>query len=184
MNKTPLLFLAFSALLGLQGCASTGSTAEQAPARSVATQRIDDAIRDTIVLRQNDTAGLLRSHINVDVFNGNVVLSGQTSSPALVSQAEQIARGVNGTRNLYNGLVVAKNTPTWRRIQDSWITARVYNGIDNAPLSPRNRVHVITENGTVFMMGNIQRYEADGLANIAARVGGVNAVVKVFEYTD
>lgn len=184
MNKTPLLFLAFSAFLGLQGCTSTGSSAELAPARSAATQRVDDAIRDTIVLRQNDVLGLVRSHINVDVFNGNVVLSGQTASQELIAQAEQIARGVNGTRNLYNGLVVADNTPTWRRIQDSWITTRVYNGIDNAPLSPRNRVHVITENGTVFMMGNIQRYEADGLANIAARVGGVSSVVKVFEYTD
>lgn len=181
MNKTALILIALAGTLGLQGCVSTGSS-EQAPVRNIAEQRMDDAIRDTITLRQNDVTELSRSHINVDVFNGNVVLSGQVPSEASSTQAEKIARGVNGVRNLYNGLTVGENTPTWRRIQDSWLTTRIYNGIDGAPLAPRNRVHVVTEDGTVFMMGNVQRYEADGLANIAARVGGVKSVIKVFEY--
>ncbi|MFK5131398.1 BON domain-containing protein, partial [Glaesserella parasuis] len=43
-------------------------------------------------------------------------------------------------------------------------------------------VKVITENGEVFLMGNLSSSQADAAANVARHVDGVVKVVKVFTY--
>lgn len=184
MKKGILPTVILCALLGLSGCVTTGSPNTLGPARSTDTINADNAIADTIKMRLNETQGFSTCHVNVDVFNGYIVLSGQVSIDGMVHRAEEIAHSAGGVRGIYNGLTVGDNTPTWRRVSDSMITARVNRGIDNSTLSSLSRVHVVTENGIVFLMGSIQRYEADGLAHIAGQVDGVNGVVKAFEYVD
>lgn len=184
MKKGFLPAAALCALLGLSGCVTTGSPNTLGPARSTDTVNADNAIADTIKMRLNDVQGFSTSHVNVDVFNGYIVLSGQVPLQGMINRADEIAHSAGGVRGVYNGLTVGDNTPTWRRISDSMITARVNRGIDNSTLSSLSRVHVVTENGIVFLMGAIQRYEADGLARIAAQVDGVSGVVKAFEYVD
>lgn len=184
MKKGLLPVAALCALLGLAGCVTTGSPNTVGPARSTDTINADNAIADTIKMRLSDEQGFSTSHVNVDVFNGYIVLSGQVPLDGMVHRAEEITRSAGGVRGIYNGLTVGDNTPTWRRLSDSMITARVNRGIDHSTLSSLSRVHVVTENGIVFLMGAIQRYEADGLARIAAQIDGVNGVVKAFEYVD
>ena len=46
------------------------------------------------------------------------------------------------------------------------------------------RVKVVTENGTVYLMGMLYRKEADAIVQQARKVGGVQRIVKVFEYLD
>ena len=184
MKKGFLPVAVFCAFVGLTGCVSTGSPNTLGPARSTDTVNSDSAISDTIKMRLNEEQGFATSHVNVDVFNGYIVLSGQVPLQGMVNRAEESAHTAGGVRGVYNGLSVGDNTSTWRRISDSMITARVNRGIDNSTLSSLSRVHVVTENGIVFLMGAIQRYEADGLARIAAQVDGVNGVVKAFEYVD
>jgi osmotically-inducible protein OsmY len=43
-------------------------------------------------------------------------------------------------------------------------------------------VKVVTENGTVYLLGLVTRKEADDATNIARHVSGVKKVVRVFEY--
>ena len=47
-----------------------------------------------------------------------------------------------------------------------------------------SRVKVVTENGTVFLMGLLYQAEADAVTERASQVGGVQKVVKLFEYLD
>jgi osmotically-inducible protein OsmY len=46
------------------------------------------------------------------------------------------------------------------------------------------RTKVVTENGVVYLMGLLTRSEADAVTQAARQVGGVQKVVKLFEYTD
>ena len=46
------------------------------------------------------------------------------------------------------------------------------------------RTKVVTENGIVYLMGLMSRQEADAVTDAARQVGGVQRVVKLFEYTD
>jgi len=43
-------------------------------------------------------------------------------------------------------------------------------------------VKVITENGEVFLLGNVTQSQGDSAAEIASKVSGVQKVVKVFKY--
>lgn len=54
-------------------------------------------------------------------------------------------------------------------------------GIENKAIS---QIKLIAENGTVFLMGLVYRKEAEAATEIASTTGGVQRVVKVFEYLD
>lgn len=43
---------------------------------------------------------------------------------------------------------------------------------------------MVTDNGTVDLMGLVTREETDAVTEVARRVGGVEKVVKLFEHTD
>ncbi|MDD2730492.1 BON domain-containing protein, partial [Malikia sp.] len=47
-----------------------------------------------------------------------------------------------------------------------------------------DHVKVVTESGTVFLMGIVKRAEADAATEVASTTGGVQRVVRLFEYLD
>ena len=56
-------------------------------------------------------------------------------------------------------------------------------GLDIKGFDP-SRVKVVTENGTVFLMGMVYRKEADAIVTRTQQVTGVQRIVKLFEYLD
>lgn len=44
------------------------------------------------------------------------------------------------------------------------------------------RIKVITENGEVFLLGIVERQQADLAVDVARNTAGVRKVIKVFEY--
>lgn len=47
-----------------------------------------------------------------------------------------------------------------------------------------NHVKVLTENGVVYLLGQVDREEAQSAVKIAKSTDGVHKVVQVFEYVD
>ncbi|MEX4611576.1 BON domain-containing protein, partial [Haemophilus influenzae] len=45
-------------------------------------------------------------------------------------------------------------------------------------------VKVISENGEVFLLGNVTQSQANAAADIASKISGVKKVIKVFKYLD
>ncbi len=141
--------------------------------------RVGNAIHDEKSLNEN-------SHINVTTFNGIVLLSGETPTETFRNQADEIARAQEKVRRVYNELVIAAPSSMMTRSSDSWITAKVKGslvGLDIKGFDP-SRVKVTTENGTVFLMGLVYHQEADAAVDATRKVGGVQRVVKLFEYLD
>ncbi|MBM2829933.1 MAG: phospholipid-binding domain lipoprotein, partial [Gammaproteobacteria bacterium] len=46
------------------------------------------------------------------------------------------------------------------------------------------RVKVVTDKGVVYLMGLLTRAEADRATEVTRQTGGVQKVVKLFQYTD
>ena len=141
--------------------------------------RVGNAIHDEKPLNEN-------SHINVTTFNGIVLLSGETPTETFRNQADEIARAQEKVRRVYNELVIAAPSSMMTRSSDSWITTKVKGslvGLDIKGFDP-TRVKVTTENGTVFLMGLVYHQEADAAVDATRKVGGVQRVVKLFEYLD
>ncbi len=126
-------------------------------------------------------------HINIISFNGVVLLVGQAPTEALRQQAAAITRGIEKVRLVHNEMTVAAPSSLMTRSSDSVITTKVKAsliGIKGHDELDVTRVKVVTENGTVFLMGILYHAEADAVTERASQVSGVQKVVKLFEYLD
>jgi osmotically-inducible protein OsmY len=126
-------------------------------------------------------------HINIISINGVVLLVGQAPSEDLRMQAETITRGIPKVRLVHNEMTIAAPNSYMVRSSDSMITAKVKTGlfgIKGLEGFDPTRVKVVTENGVVYLMGILSQAEANAVTDRARQVGGVQKVVKLFEYLD
>ena len=126
-------------------------------------------------------------HINIISINGVVLLVGQAPTEAMRTQAEAIVRGIPKVRLIHNEMTIAAPNSYMVRSSDSMVTAKVKTqlfGIKGLEGFDPTRVKVVTENGVVYMMGILTQREADAVTARARQVGGVQKVVKLFEYLD
>jgi osmotically-inducible protein OsmY len=126
-------------------------------------------------------------HINIISINGVVLLVGQAPSEELRMQAETITRGIPKVRLVHNEMTIAAPNSYMVRSSDSMITAKVKTGlfgIKGLEDFDPTRVKVVTENGVVYLMGILSQAEANAVTDRARQVGGVQKVVKLFEYLD
>jgi len=127
-----------------------------------------------------------QAHINVTSYNGIVLLSGEAPGQALRTRAGEIARGDKQVRRVHNEIQIAAPSSAMTRSSDSWITTKTKTslvGLDIKGFDP-TRVKVVSENGTVFLMGMVYRKEADAIVTRTQQVTGVQRIVKLFEYLD
>jgi osmotically-inducible protein OsmY len=126
-------------------------------------------------------------HINIISINGVVLLVGQAPTEAERQKAAELVSTVPKVRLIHNEMTVAAPNSYMTRSSDSLITAKVktklftVKGHDN--FDP-TRVKVVTENGIVYLMGILTHSEADAVTDAARQVGGVQKIVKLFEYLD
>ncbi|MGB5179789.1 MAG: BON domain-containing protein [Gammaproteobacteria bacterium] len=190
--RTLLILILTANLLGGCAAAIVGGAAIGASAvherRSVGTMIDDEGIEWKVKLAINSDKSLSsQSHINVISLNAVVLLVGQTPTEALRQQATSLAKDVENVRIVHNELTLAAPNSYMTRTSDSYITSKVKTSLfqvkGHDDFDP-TRVKVVTENGTVYLMGILYRSEADDAARQASRVGGVQKVVKLFEYLD
>jgi len=123
-------------------------------------------------------------HVNITSFNRNVLISGEVQTEAVKAEIGSIVSGIENVRNVSNELVVSGTTSMTSRGSDSLITSDVKLRFMNDKRFNADHVKVVTENGTVFLMGIVKRAEADAATEVASTTGGVQRVVKLFEYLD
>jgi osmotically-inducible protein OsmY len=124
------------------------------------------------------------AHVNSTAYNRYVLLTGEAPSPEARLEIETIARGVQDVRGTYNELIVGPASPLSTRTNDTWLTSKVKTRFIDARKFNPVHVKVVTEAGTVYLMGLVKRAEGDAATEIARTTSGVRRVVKVFEYQD
>jgi osmotically-inducible protein OsmY len=123
-------------------------------------------------------------HVNVTSFNRRVLLTGEIADAAIRAKVEQIARAVPNVREVQNEVVQAGASTIMARSNDAYITSKIKaRYLDDRRFS-FNHVKVVTEAGSVFLLGLVKREEGKAAAEVAAKTSGVAKVVKVFEYLD
>lgn len=124
------------------------------------------------------------SHLNVTSFNNIVLLTGESPSEALRQRAAQTVANLQKVRKVHNEVVVAAPSSVLSRSGDTLITGKVKTALINNDAVDATRVKVVTENGVVYLMGLVTQEEGNEATEVARRVGGVQRVVKIFEYID
>ena len=180
--------LAGAALAGaLAGCAPLVIGGAAAGAALVATDRRtsgiqleDEGIELRAGSRLRDALGD-SAHINVNSYNRLVLLTGEVPNEQAKQRAEQVVSRVENVRSIVNELGVMGASTLTQRSSDVLVTGKVKASIVDAADLQINAFKVITERGTVYLMGRVTQREADKATQIARGVGGVQRVVRVFE---
>jgi len=178
----------------LYGCAAAvvGGAATSATAvhdrRTVGTFVDDEGIELKARLAIFDDKELnSQIHINIISINGVVLLVGQAPTEAMRKRAEEITLTVPKVRLVHNEMTVAAPNSYLTRSSDSLITAKVKASLFSIKQLQNfdpTRVKVVTENGIVYLMGILTHEEATAVTDAARQVGGVQKIVKLFEYLD
>jgi osmotically-inducible protein OsmY len=121
-------------------------------------------------------------HVSVTSYNRNVLLTGEAPTSAVKADVEKIAAGVDNVRSVVNEIAVAGVSSMGTRANDAYITSKVKAAFLTAQKFYPNHIKVVTESNVVYLMGLVLRREADDATEIARGVGGVQKVVRVFEY--
>lgn len=123
------------------------------------------------------------ARVNIDSFNGYVLLTGQVANEHLRQLAGNTVGALNSVRQVHNELLVGPVARFGSQSLDAWITTKIKSRLVASSIQSR-RIHITTEAQTVYLMGLVSRYEADRVADVARTTDGVQQVVKVFEYVD
>ena len=134
-----------------------------------------------------DSEIALKNSVSIVVYNGVMLLVGETRTPELKQRAERLVSGFAGTRRIVNEIEVREPEGFWSRRHDNTTTLRVKTALldlTSLPGFDPTRVNVTTAHQVVYLMGKVSREEDRAVVDIARDVSGVERVVKVFEYTD
>jgi osmotically-inducible protein OsmY len=126
-------------------------------------------------------------HIKVEVHEGVVLLAGETVSEENKLLATKLAEEPRLSQRVVNDLKIGRRAGFGGKLDNSWLTTKV-----NSILAVKNpvagndasRIKVISSQNTVYLMGIVTREEGEKVAEVVRNIGGVEKVVKIFEYTD
>ena len=187
-RRTLLIGLCAGATIpALQGCfpvvagGAAGAAVMFADRRTSGAYVEDEGIewRTRSRLRERFGSGV---NISVTSYNRNVMLTGQVPDEATRTEVGRIAAEVDNVQGIINELEIAGLSSLTSRSNDALITSRVKARFVDDQSFAANHVKVVTEAGTVFLMGIVTRPEADAATEVARTSSGVQRVVRVFEF--
>jgi osmotically-inducible protein OsmY len=118
----------------------------------------------------------------VTSYNHTVLLTGEVPDEKVKDEAERIASQVDRVKGVVNELQIGAPTALASRGNDTYLTGRIKASFVTAGKFHANQVKVVTERGVVYLMGLVNRTEAEHATAIARGTPGVQKVVRVFEY--
>jgi osmotically-inducible protein OsmY len=151
--------------------------------RTTGTYLIDEEIELKASSRVRESFGD-NTRVSVTSFNRRVLLTGAAPDADVRAKVEEITLAVPNVRAVQNELAIGKVSSFTTRTTDTYVTTKVKARFLDDTRFNAHQVKVVTESGTVYLMGMVKREEAAAAAEVAARTAGVSKVVKVFEYMD
>ena len=164
----------------IMGGAMAGGSLLAIDRRTSGAQLEDEGIELRAASRMRGTFGD-RVHVNLTSYNRQVLLTGEVPSAQDKQQIEQVAAGVENVTSVVNELAVTGQTSLSQRSNDTFVTGRVKAMLLDARDLQSNAFKVVTERGTVYLMGRVTQREADRATQVVRSTPGVQKVIRVFE---
>jgi osmotically-inducible protein OsmY len=191
-SKKAMLVLSLGVSL-LQGCAAVavggvaaGASIAHDRRHSLAVLEDEHAEHSAAQLLIDNPDINMHSRIAITSYNHLVLLTGQAETQAISDRFAQKVARLPKVKKVVNEVTIGPSASFARESEDALITSRVklaLTEIDMPGFDP-TRVKVVTEEGTVFLMGLVHPQEGDEAAEKARYVPGVAKVIKLFEYIE
>lgn len=126
----------------------------------------------------SDIGPTATTHIIANAFNGRVLLTGQVATDADKQKAADAVKAISSVKGVDNQLTVGPVTSIEVRNNDAFVTSKVKSRLlgDNPELA--NAFKIVTENGVVYVLGNLTQSELERGIEITRTTSGVQRVVK------
>ena len=192
MQQYHLLIILLAHLFVLQGCAPIAITGATTAVTTLASDRRttgtfieDEAIEIKSRLALSNQKDLnKRVHINFTSYNTSVLVSGEAPTEADRQAVIDLVKNVEKVTRVHDEIAIAAPSSLISRSADSVVTAKIKAKIIAEKDLSSLHIKVVNENGVTFLMGLVSTQEADVATEIARRTGGVQKVVKLFEYRE
>lgn len=164
----------------LIGGAAVGGALMYTDRRTSGAQVEDEAIEAKAYNRIRQAIGD-RGHVNVTSYNRLALLTGEVPSESDRAAVANAVAGVENLRAVTNELAVMPNSSLSSRSSDAIVTSKVKATLFDAKDVQGNAFKVVTERGTVYLMGVVTERELNRATELARSISGVDKVVRVAE---
>lgn len=152
--------------------------------RSVRTMEKDARIFHVIHRALVRNPQMQGSRVNVTSYKQVVLLTGQVPYASERAIAEKIARSAPHVRKIYNEITIEPTISALQVTKDTGVTSSVRSHMLAKKDLDSGGIRIVTENGVVYLMGDVTHPQADLAVTVAREIQGVQKVVKVFQYID
>lgn len=166
------------------GAATTGVSVIH-DRRSAGTALEDQNIELKAMHLKNQNRKLFqRANLSATSYNKVVLLTGQADTEQLRQRYVEMIRKISEVRRVVDEIQIEPSASIARQGNDAYITTKAKIKLFEVKLPDFDptRVKIVTDNGTVYLMGIVSRQEANEVVNKVRYVSGIKRVVKIFEY--
>ncbi len=179
--------LLLSVAATLPGCfpiiAGTGiySAMVLADRRPISVTTIDRGIQLELDASINNKVGS-NAHINVNVFNQKVLLTGEVPNETYKDLAFREASQQENVKKVFNELKIAAISSTEDRLLDTSLYGLIKTKFVATTDIPSNSMKIIVEAKRVYLMGVVTELEAKAAATVASRASdSVSEVIRLMD---
>ena len=186
-HTTAALFATLALSLGLSACAPAmfggviGTAMVASDRRTSGAQLEDEGIEQRGASAVRENFGDKVAHVNLTSYNRQVLITGEVADERARAQVEQLVAKLPNVRSVVNELGIGPVSSLSDRSNDALITARVKAAMIDSQDIFANVYKVVTERGTVYLMGRVTQREAQRASDLARQVSGVKKVVRIFD---
>lgn len=148
--------------------------------RSSGAQLDDEGIELRASNRLRDEMGN-RARVSVTSYNHRVLLTGEAANQAAKAEVEAVLKSMDNVGVIYNELAITNSPSFGDKANDSLLTGRVKAGLVEIKEISTNSFKVVSERGTVYLMGRVTQRESDMATEVARTTKGAERVVRVME---
>jgi len=121
-------------------------------------------------------------HVNVNVFNQKVLLTGEATTQNLKEQVQNAISPIKNIKNIVNEIQISVPSSTSSRLSDSSLFTLVKAKLITTSDVPTNSIKITVEAGSVYLMGITTELEAKAAATVASKSSSsIKQVVKLFD---
>ncbi len=185
--KLTLAAVAFVSVLPmLQGCVAAVATGAAVGVMSAYDRRTtgvqtDDETTEWKAQQRVPDRIKAASHINFTSYNRYILITGEVPNDEAKASVAELAGKLDNVKGVYNELGIGPVSTLTNRSNDGYITSKVKARLVDSNQISANHVKVITEAGTVYLMGLVNEREAKVAVAVARTTSGVRKVVNVME---
>ena len=193
--KIFLLIITLINVLLLNACTTVAKTSETAQEAELLKDRrphniiVSDTDIETDAYEElnDDNAIKQYCHINVNAYNGAVLLTGEAPTEELKTKIIAAVQVISNVKRVHDHIEITDPSDQASQNNDKAITKttkKALTQIKSMHDFDPNTIKVITENSVVYLMGLVQRDEGKVVINVTKLQPGIKQIITVFEYLD